>query len=242
MDTCLRELGGRTKTQKGFIETKLDPNRLSVVWSSVFSLLITQVSAQLTKWRQKNPTVSAASTLFIEFVDDVILNDVRVRDINQQRWSQLQAEGQKVTYDEFKLYARYVWKQWARNKSKGIKRTKDAINASPPSDGKSVPPTSASSIPRKEPTTPRKRVKSVEQQVLTPLPSTQKSAGNHVNKKRRVLAIEPLKDLIHMYMSNGYARGSELKSYITEIETELAREPSTDDASDDFHQGIFVCF
>src|ERR1700731_2169741 len=130
MHTCLMELGGRSKIGSQFVEHQLDPTRLNVVLSLVCSLLITKVSESLKKWRLENPTITAACTAFTDFVNDVILHDHRVREINQQRWSQLQKEGQKVTWDEFQLYSQYVWGQWARQKSKGIKLTQEGLKAS----------------------------------------------------------------------------------------------------------------
>ena len=234
MDTCLKELGGRTKTRSGFVDHKLDPTTLSVVLSLVFSLLITQVSEQLTKWKLEHTSIQANSTVFNHFVENVIMSDHRVREINQHRWSQLQAENQKVTWEEFKLYTQYVWGQWARQKSKGIKRTQDAIKAHPIAEGKPVPP--SSSTPPKEPTTHRKRVAQVEEQTMTPPSSTKKWAEVHQMKRRRGLSVAPLRGLIHTYMKNGLVSAAELRSYITEIETTLATESSADDESETFNK------
>jgi hypothetical protein len=147
----------------------------------------------------------------------------------------LLAEGQKVTWEEFKLYTQYVWGQWARQKSKGIKRTQDAIKAI--ADDKPVPPPFAT--PQQEPTKRRKRVTGVEEPPMTPPSSTKKSAEVHQMKRRRGLAVEPLRGLIHTYMKNGLVSASELRSFITEIENNLAMELSSDDESErTFKEGI----
>jgi hypothetical protein len=236
MHTCLMELGGRSKIGSQFVEHQLDPTRLNVVLSLVCSLLITKVSDSLKKWRLENPTITAASTAFTDFVNDVILHDHRVREINEQRWSQLQKEGQKVTKDEFQLYAQYVWGQWARQKSKGIKLTQEGLKASSlQADGESVTP--PVSTPQNS-TTPRKRIERVAQQPITPPSSSKISAGVHVRKKRRRLAVAPLKDLIQTYMVNGIVTGPDLRSFISTVETTMEMDSSADDASETFKEGI----
>jgi len=146
------------------------------------------------------------------------MQDVRVCEINDKRWSQVQKERHRVTYEEFKIYLHHVWSQWVRFKSKGVKRTvaladhTHVINPTPPQTPDQ---------------TPRKRTKAECSQITTSPSSTQKTTDQHDRKRRRPLD-NTLKEMFRDYMYNGIVRGMDLKKFITKVESEMALDESSD--------------
>ena len=73
--------------------------------------------------------------------------------------------------------------------------------------------------------TPRKRNETEDSQIPTAPSSTQKTTDQH-DRKRPL--DNTLKEMIRDYMYNGIVRGMDLKKFITEVESEMALDDSSD--------------
>jgi hypothetical protein len=64
------------------------------------------------------------------FVQDIIFTNVRIRQKHSQRFSQVQALGDPITWEDFVVWLEDLWLTWMRFKCKGlVKKGKRRANA-----------------------------------------------------------------------------------------------------------------
>ena len=72
------------------------------------------------EWLRNHPHLPAKARL--DFVRNVILNDVKVRKAGAKRWTEVQRDHPGTRYDEFKAWEERVWLKWLSGKMKSVKR------------------------------------------------------------------------------------------------------------------------
>ena len=58
----------------------------------------------------------------MRFTREVILQDAAVQRANATKWGEIQESYNEALYDNYKMWAEYVWSQWVRYKNKTVKR------------------------------------------------------------------------------------------------------------------------
>ena len=112
----------------------------------------------------------------MRFTREVILQDAAVQRANATKWGEIQESYNEALYDNYKMWAEYVWSQWVRYKNKTVKR-KQATSEKKKDKGKchilespltQAPATSDSLTTREVPPTNTPPVPEQETLALTP--------------------------------------------------------------------------
>ena len=122
----------------------------------------------------------------MRFTREVILQDAAVQRANATKWGEIQESYNEALYDNYKMWAEYVWSQWVRYKSKTVKRKQ--TNEKKKDKGKchilespltQAPATSDSLMTREVPPTNTPPVP--EQETLALTPPRHRTPTNHLS-------------------------------------------------------------
>ena len=64
------------------------------------------------QWREKFGNGIITKTDRMRFTREVILQDAAVQRANATKWGEIQESYNEALYDNYKMWAEYVWSQW----------------------------------------------------------------------------------------------------------------------------------
>ena len=123
----------------------------------------------------------------MRFTREIIFQDTAVQRTNATKWGKMQESYNEALYDNYKMWAEYVWSQWVRYKNKTVKR-KQATSEKKKDKGKchilespltQAPATSDSLTTREVPPTNTPPVP--EQETLALTPPRHRTPTNHLS-------------------------------------------------------------